>query len=77
MLAGADDFWTDEEHAPEPASRLSRLAWGTVFVLAAVLVLAAITLASTALLSPDAWTGACKRTQLVRPEGCSVSDVDG
>ena len=54
------------------APLLTRIMWRLVVFFAAVLLLAAVTLASVAMLSPDAWTGACKRTQLVRPEGCAT-----
>ena len=61
-----------------PPSRASRVMWGIVFFLAAMVLLGVVTLASVALLSPDAWTGPCKRPQLVRPEACSsVSNFGG
>lgn len=61
---------TDDEFYDEP-SLLTRLLWRVVWVIAALLVLAVVTIASIAMLVPDALTGACVRTQLVRPEQCS------
>lgn len=65
--------WAEDLPDDDPPSLLTRVVWRVVFVLAAALLLAAVTLASVAMLSPDAWTGACKRPQLVRPEGCTRS----
>lgn len=61
---------SDDEFDDEP-SLLARVLWRLVWVLAALLVLALVTVASIAMLVPDALTGACVRTQLVRPEECS------
>lgn len=70
------DAVEDEQYVPQ--SKMSRFIWGVVFFLAAMTLLGAVTLASVAMLSPDAWTGACKRPQLVRPEACSsVSNFGG
>lgn len=62
--------WADDQERARP-SRAARLLWGIVFFLAAAVILGIVTMFSVAILSPDAWTGPCKRPQLVRPEECS------
>lgn len=55
----------------EPTSGpLVRGLWWLVSILAALLVLAVVAIASTALLSPDAFVDSCHRSQLVTPLGC-------
>jgi hypothetical protein len=64
----------DEPEASEGLDRTSlasRIVWGLVIFMAAAVLLGVVTLVSVALLSPDAFEGACKRPQLVRPEACS------
>ena len=61
----------DTSAGPDRPSLASRIVWGLVFFLAAAVLLGVVTLASVAMLSPDAFEGACKRPQLVRPEACS------
>ncbi len=72
-----DDDHDEQDEDLVPPSRSSRVLWGIVSFLAAAVLLALVTLAAVALLSPDAWTGPCKRTQLVRPEGCPSVPIGG
>ena len=60
----------EDEYSDQP-SLFARVLWWMVWVLAAILLLAFVTMASVAMLAPDALSGACVRTQLVRPEDCS------
>jgi hypothetical protein len=48
-----------------------RVLWALVYLLAAAVLLGIVTLASVALLTPDAWVGPCKRPELVRPGQCT------
>ena len=66
--ADEDDALDD---ADAPASRFVRVLWGLVILLAAALLIVAVTIASIAFLVPDALTGSCIRPQLVRPEDCA------
>ena len=69
--------WSQDEERDAP-SRLARVAWGLVLFLTGAILLGTVTLASIALLSPDAWEGPCKRPQLVRPAPCSpVREISG
>jgi hypothetical protein len=63
----------DVEYADEQQrnSRPVRVLWILVYLLAAAVLLGVVTLASVALLSPDAWVGPCKRPELVRPGQCT------
>ena len=67
----ADSDDADDEGFRDEPSLVSRLLWRMVWVLSAVLLLAAVTFISVAMLAPDALSGACVRVQLVRPEECS------
>ena len=49
------------------------MLWGLVIFLAAALLIIAVTIASIALLVPDALSGSCIRPQLVRPEECAAN----
>ena len=59
----------DDDYRPE-STRLTRGLWGVVAVLAAALLLAVVAIASTAILSPDAFVDSCHRPQLLTPLGC-------
>lgn len=48
--------------------------WWLVSLLAAALVLAVAAIASTAILSPDAFVDSCHRPQLVTPLGCDLQN---
>ena len=65
------DVAEDRDQGRQPAGRGTRVLWGVVVFLAAVLLLLAVTMASVAMLVPDALTGDCLRPQLVRPEECA------
>lgn len=59
----------------EPVSGpVVRGLWWLVSLLAAALVLAVVAIASTAILSPDAFVDSCHRPQLVTPLGCDRVD---
>ena len=62
---------TDEDEYSDQPSLFTRVLWWIVWLLAAILLLAFVTMASVAMLAPDALSGPCVRTQLVRPEDCS------
>ena len=60
-----------DEYGPEPENGpLARGLWGAVAVIAALLLLAVVAIASTAILSPDAFVDSCHRPQLLTPLGC-------
>ena len=69
MRTPADDDEMLEEEAP--AGSATRALWAVVLVLAGLLLLVAVSVASVALLVPDAVSGECIRPQLVRPENCA------
>ena len=58
-----------------PLSRLDRWLWGVVFTLGGLLLLAALTIASVAVITPDAFVDACHRPALVMPANCSVGSA--
>lgn len=66
-MTAATKFDDDVEGARRP---LVRGLWWFVSLLAAVLLLAIVAIASTAILSPDAFLDTCSRPQLVTPLGC-------
>lgn len=67
MSDRADD--SDDELRPRTGPFV-RAVWWLISVLAAILLLALVAIASTAILSPDAFVDSCHRTQLVTPLGC-------
>ena len=65
-----------ERHdAAAVARRVDRWLWGVVFTLAGLLLAAALTLASVAVITPDAFVDACQRPALVMPANCSVGST--
>lgn len=62
------------ERAPSAADRLVRVIWWVVSILGAVMLLALVAVASTAVLSPDAFVDPCHRPQLLTPASCAVDD---
>lgn len=65
------DAEQEPDRRAEPAGRGTRALWGLVIFLAATLLVVAVTVASVAILVPDALSGSCIRPQLVRPEECA------
>ena len=64
-----------DDAAAAPRSRLDRWLWGAVFALGGLLLLAALTIASVAVITPDAFMDACHRPALVMPANCSVGSA--
>jgi hypothetical protein len=64
----------DDDLAATP-TRLDRWLWGVVFTLGGLLLLLGLTLASVAVITPDAFVDACYRPALVMPANCSVGSA--
>ena len=64
---------TDDTLAP-PSGGWVRVVWWVVWVLAALMLLAGMAVASTAILSPDAFVDPCRRPQLLTPLSCGSAD---
>lgn len=60
---------SEEQRSPR-GDRALRAVWWVVSTLAAIVLLAVVAVASTAILSPDAFVNACNRPQLLTPLSC-------
>lgn len=60
---------SEEQRSPW-GDRVLRGLWWVISLLAAIALLAVVAVASTAILSPDAFVDACNRPQLLTPLSC-------
>ena len=67
----------DDESVYLRPSVWTRVLWGAVFTIGGALLLALLTLASVAVITPQFFRESCQRTELVTPAGCTTVGVGG